>query len=208
MSKPFKYNCEKCDYHINAKSLYDKHLLTGKHLTGARMIRCDKQLIEKCEICGYVPANVNYMKLHALNAHSTIEDRKKSFPYYCEICDYGTFFEKVHDQHLISRNHKNVVKYAANANAIANAMIQKHITESLSQELKNQELSQLEPAIPLESPKPAIPLESPKPAIPLESPEPSITLESPEPVIPLESPEQVIPLESPAIPDQPESINI
>jgi len=110
----FKYNCEKCDFHVNAKSTFEKHKLTGKHLSDKRAIRSDKQLISKCEICGYVPANVNYMKVHALYAHSTVEDRTKSFPYYCMLCDYGTFFTKKYEQHLISRSHKGVIKFSKN----------------------------------------------------------------------------------------------
>ena len=43
-----KYNCDKCDLHTNAKSVWDKHLISGLHLTGKRAVRCDKKVLDKC----------------------------------------------------------------------------------------------------------------------------------------------------------------
>ena len=106
----YKYNCEKCNYHTNAKSLYDKHIITGKHLTGKRHERCDKKMIDKCPHCEYKTNTMTNMLQHMLNNHSTKNERKEKFKYYCEYCDYGTFGKKLFENHKLTQKHILVMK--------------------------------------------------------------------------------------------------
>ena len=56
------------------------------------------------------------MKLHILNNHSSIEEKKKGFKYYCETCNYGVINEKKYNQvnhfqemfNIIARNYKKI----------------------------------------------------------------------------------------------------
>jgi hypothetical protein len=41
----FKYNCKICDYNINKKSSYDKHLLTSKHVDKYKKIQEDAKML-------------------------------------------------------------------------------------------------------------------------------------------------------------------
>lgn len=106
MDPSFRYNCDKCDFHTNALSLYEKHLLTGKHKTGKRTQRCDKKMPDKCPNCDYICVNNVIMKQHILNKHSTKDQREKEFKYYCKYCDYGSFAEMLYKKHLNSEKHK------------------------------------------------------------------------------------------------------
>ena len=113
MSETFKYNCDRCDFHTNAKSLYEKHKITGKHMTGKRTERCDKKLLDKCPNCDYTTISNTNMKLHILNNHSTKKERKEKFNYYCEHCDYGSFGKTLYNKHINSEKHKlieNIIK--------------------------------------------------------------------------------------------------
>jgi hypothetical protein len=102
----YKYICEKCELYTNAKSTYDKHLLSGKHLTGKRTTRCDKKILDKCPNCDYITKSITNMNLHILNNHSTKDERKNKFKYYCELCDYGTFGKSLYENHIKSEKHK------------------------------------------------------------------------------------------------------
>jgi len=46
------------------------------------------------------------MKLHILNNHSSIEEKKNGFTYYCEICNIGYFIEHKIIAHLETTKHK------------------------------------------------------------------------------------------------------
>ena len=50
------------------------------------------------------------MKLHILNNHSTREEKKKGFKYYCEYCDMGTFAKFIYNKHIKTKKHKNKEK--------------------------------------------------------------------------------------------------
>jgi hypothetical protein len=107
-NKKYNYNCEDCKFYTNAKSAFDNHLRTGKHLTGKRTTRCDKRNFDKCPHCEYKNTNITNMTQHILNNHSTKEERKTKFKFYCEICDYGTFGKSSYKSHLDSEKHKLV----------------------------------------------------------------------------------------------------
>ncbi len=111
------YNCDKCDFHTNAKSMWDKHLISGKHQNGVRAIRCDKKLLDKCPHCDYVPNSCINMKQHNLCFHSTKEDRKKEFKFYCENCDFGSFAIKSYNKHLETKKHIQVMETIKNIEA-------------------------------------------------------------------------------------------
>ena len=61
----------------------------------------------KCENCNY-KANTNWnIKLHYLTNHSTMEERK-TYKYYCEICDVVLLCEKYYVSHIESKKHKQL----------------------------------------------------------------------------------------------------
>ena len=54
------------------------------------------------------------MKLHILNNHSSVEEKKNGFKYYCKICNIGYFIEHKINAHLETTKHK--IKIASNTN--------------------------------------------------------------------------------------------
>jgi hypothetical protein len=44
------------------------------------------------------------MKLHCLNHHSTKEERKKEFKFYCDECNYGSFIQSLFKIHLETKH--------------------------------------------------------------------------------------------------------
>jgi hypothetical protein len=106
-----KYNCDKCNFHTNIKSMWEKHILSGKHTTGIRSTRSDKKLLDQCPDCDYKPKSYVNMRHHILNFHSKKEDRKKEFTFYCENCDFGAFVKHSYDKHLVSDKHKKTQLY-------------------------------------------------------------------------------------------------
>ncbi len=102
----FKFTCEKCDYKCNYQSQWNNHINTELHLTGQRKKRSDFKEDTKCEKCDYKTRNIVTMKKHILNKHSSLEERKKGFKYYCEFCDFGTFSKDTIDVHNNSEKHQ------------------------------------------------------------------------------------------------------
>ena len=45
------------------------------------------------------------MKVHCLTNHSSSEERKKEFKYYCEKCDFGTYAEILFTRHCETKKH-------------------------------------------------------------------------------------------------------
>jgi len=107
-NKEYKFNCEKCKFYTNYKSEYKRHENTEKHKTGKKAVRSDKKYPEKCELCDYKPVNnKNYIR-HKLTFHSTKEERKNEFAFYCEKCDFGTFEIGRYKTHLGSKKHNKM----------------------------------------------------------------------------------------------------
>lgn len=103
----YKYICEKCNYKTNLKVPYERHLESELHKTGKRKTRSDKICdIYECKKCKYTTTVGSNYKLHVLNNHSTIEEKKKEFPFYCEDCDFGTFGKSYFTKHLATTKHK------------------------------------------------------------------------------------------------------
>ncbi len=44
--------------------------------------------------------------MHKLNNHSTIEEKKKEFKYYCSYCDFGCLYENFMIKHNETTKHK------------------------------------------------------------------------------------------------------
>lgn len=102
----YKYICEKCNYKHNSKTNYEQHCKTKLHLGTERKTRSDKLGLEyKCEKCEYKTTNKNNYLTHSLNNHSTKENRKQEFKYYCDACDFGVFVESCYNKHIVSKNH-------------------------------------------------------------------------------------------------------
>ena len=103
--KEYKYKCEKCKFYTNAQSAYKIHISSEKHVNGNRAIRCDKKYPEKCPKCDYKPTGYTTFLQHTLIYHSTKEERKEKFKYFCENCDYGTFSESYFNTHKKTEKH-------------------------------------------------------------------------------------------------------
>jgi len=100
-----KFYCEKCNYRTDIASCYKQHLETTLHKIGKRKERCDKTLY-KCNKCSFENNNKNNYLNHILNNHSTKEERKEKFKYYCECCDFGVFVKSMMDTHLNTNKHQ------------------------------------------------------------------------------------------------------
>jgi len=100
-------HCEKCNKTFTSNTHYLIHCETELHKTGKRKTRTDKKGELKCSICNlYITKQQSTMKLHILNNHSSIEEKKKGFKFYCEVCDYGIINESKYNEHLETSKHK------------------------------------------------------------------------------------------------------
>lgn len=54
--------------------------------------------------------NCNNFMTHKLNNHSTKEERKQEFKYYCETYDFGVFTESSFEKHKDTIRHKRLNK--------------------------------------------------------------------------------------------------
>jgi hypothetical protein len=110
MEEEYKYKCEKCKFYTNAKSAFNNHMITEKHMMGIKAKRCDKKYPEKCPECDYKPVdNKSYIQ-HTLNFHSSKTARKEKFKYFCEKCDFGTFSEILFNKHKTTKKHSRYDK--------------------------------------------------------------------------------------------------
>lgn len=106
MEEQYKYNCEKCNYKTNLKYSWTQHCNTTLHKTGKRKVRKDRiQENYKCSKCNYITTNNNNYLTHILNNHSTKEEKKNKFKFYCETCDFGVFVKSVYDKHIKTKKH-------------------------------------------------------------------------------------------------------
>lgn len=103
----YKFICDKCKYHTNIKSSYDKHLKSTLHATGKRKIRKDrKQEIYLCQNCNFQTNHEHNFNTHYLNNHATTDEKKTKFIYYCNKCNFGTFVKNAYDKHESTKKHK------------------------------------------------------------------------------------------------------
>ena len=106
MDKIDKYTCKKCSFGTSSQTLYDRHLLTGKHINGVITRNKPSNDPYSCTICNnYKTKNIFNMQTHILNHHSTSEDRKEKYPYYCDVCDFGVFSEASINKHIQTKKH-------------------------------------------------------------------------------------------------------
>ena len=107
----YKYFCEKCNYGTDIRYSLIQHEETELHKTG---IRKKKPIKEKkyyqCTDCDYKSDNNNNYLTHKLNNHSTKEERKQQFKYYCDNCDFGVFTESSLEIHKHSLRHNRLNK--------------------------------------------------------------------------------------------------
>ena len=102
-NKDYKYKCENCKFYCNEISKWEKHIETEKHKTGKR---ADYKGEYKCDKCQYENKNVFAFKQHILNNHSSIEEKKKEYTYFCDLCGFGTFSENSLNIHNNSKKHQ------------------------------------------------------------------------------------------------------
>jgi len=101
-----KYICEKCNYKTNITSKWNAHINTELHKTGVRKKRADCKDPVKCTGCDYSTKNKMILKTHFLNNHCDKEQKKKEFNFYCDHCDFGSFYEDAINIHNNSLKHK------------------------------------------------------------------------------------------------------
>ncbi len=115
-SQVSKFYCEKCNYKTDLKQSYLQHCKSELHKTG---LYGGKELVPRkvlqCSLCDFNTTNVKNHLTHKLNNHSTKEERKTQFKYYCEKCDFGIFTESGFAKHNESTRHKrlNIANIAA-----------------------------------------------------------------------------------------------
>ena len=102
----YKYFCEKCKFGCNVNSRWQRHIITELHINGKKKIRSDCKEPSICLYCNFETKNKQQFNEHYLNYHSTIEERKKEFKYYCNLCDYGTFALSFIENHNNTTKHK------------------------------------------------------------------------------------------------------
>ena len=106
-----KFICEKCNYKTNIKSLILQHYETELHKTGERGKKLIKEKkIFSCDKCYFSSTNKNNYLTSKLNNHSTKEERKQQFKYYCDNCDFGVFTESSLEIHKHSLRHNRLNK--------------------------------------------------------------------------------------------------
>jgi hypothetical protein len=103
-SKQFK--CENCNKSFQFKHQLKRHEKSSKHIAvvDGSAYQCDEK------DCDYETNIKMNLTLHILNNHSTLEERKKGFSYYCEVCDIGKATEKEIDIHLKTNKHGKMLK--------------------------------------------------------------------------------------------------
>jgi hypothetical protein len=79
------------------------------HNEGHRTVRCDKKLLDECPNCGYTTNNNTQMKHHILSKHATIEEKEKTFKFYCKECDFGAFTENHFTKHKETKKHIQII---------------------------------------------------------------------------------------------------
>lgn len=105
-----EFICEICDYKCLYQSHYSQHLNSRKHQNnGKKPPRKDKILENKCKSCDYTTRNNTCMRVHLLTNHSTKEERKEKFKYYCDVCDFGTFAEILFKRHNETKKHNLLI---------------------------------------------------------------------------------------------------
>lgn len=110
MTSEYKYQCTKCNFYTNYKSVWARHINTVLHKTGKKKIRSDKISAKKCIKCDYKSRTNTNMKQHILINHGTKKEREKEFTYYCKYCDYGTFSKPLYKIHRQTKKHNNIVE--------------------------------------------------------------------------------------------------
>lgn len=103
-----KFYCQQCDYKCIYPAHWKQHIESDKHMNGGkRKPRCDKILQPKCELCSFETNNLTNMTTHKLTKHSSKEERKIGFKFYCEKCDFGTFAQILFTRHLETKKHNS-----------------------------------------------------------------------------------------------------
>jgi hypothetical protein len=111
--------CKKCNFQTVNSYEFIKLVNTKKHDRNGLKI---KEIIFKCEKCEKILANHFSYKIHLIQKHATIEE-KKNQKYYCEICD-TIFISKLYmDKHNIGKKHHNMLKLIEIHNNMNNNLI-------------------------------------------------------------------------------------
>jgi hypothetical protein len=97
--------CSTCHYETPIKAYWDRHLLSWKHQHGGQTK--SKILKANCEKCGVKFSTTTNMKQHMLVHHSSPQERKKQYKFYCDVCDYGSFAKPAYEQHVLTRKHRD-----------------------------------------------------------------------------------------------------
>ena len=99
--------CEKCNKIFTSNTHLRIHYDTDLHKTGQRKVKSNRKPDLICNICNlYTTRQTTNLKVHILNNHSNLEEKKKGFKFYCEVCNYGIDNENKYLHHLEIIKHK------------------------------------------------------------------------------------------------------
>jgi hypothetical protein len=98
--------CEICKFQAVRPAEFIRHVESNKHKRNGLKI---KDTVFKCELCDKILINHFSYKIHKIQMHATLEEKRKQ-RYYCEICDV-VFLSKLYmDKHNIGIRHNNISK--------------------------------------------------------------------------------------------------
>lgn len=112
-----KYFCETCKFSCDYESIWNQHIETKKHKNNGILVRPKIFCNNKCDKCYFEASHSEALKIHNLTKHSSKEEREKEFKFYCNHCDFGTFYENSYNIHCQAKKHLLIIKYNQDNNA-------------------------------------------------------------------------------------------
>ncbi len=98
--------CQICNFQANRPAEFIRHVDSNKHKRNGVKI---KDTTFKCSECDKILVNHFSYKIHKIQMHGTIEEKRKQ-RYYCEQCDI-VFISKLYmESHLAGKKHNNILK--------------------------------------------------------------------------------------------------
>jgi len=103
MTESYNLICNICDYKTNIENSMTDHLKSNAHQYKKRGVTGKK--VYTCDHCDYTTPNKNNFTMHTLNNHSSQEQRKTGFTYYCHTCDTGMMSTSSFKLHNKTKRH-------------------------------------------------------------------------------------------------------
>jgi hypothetical protein len=98
--------CELCNFQATRPAEFLRHVESQKHQRKGHII---KNTTFKCLECDKTLSSHFSYKIHMVQIHGSIEERKKQ-KYYCESCDVVFISKLFMDKHNSGKKHNNMLK--------------------------------------------------------------------------------------------------